>query len=511
MAELVTASNRGPVQFEVDDDGNLSSGRGAGGMVAAVGPALAGQGGTWVAAAITEGDRVAARRATRAGRLQPVELPQGSVRLRSLLIDPRVYQAYYNRVSNRTIWFLQHYLFDVPRHPRFDRTFRTAWGHYEDVNRLFAAACDDEVDPGGEVHVQDYHLSLAPAMLRSRRPDLSIAHFTHCPWANPGYFAMLPVPVARAILAGMLGADLLGFLVPRWARNFLRCCQEAGFPVDRAADTVRAPDGRTVLVRSYPLGVDGDELRAMAAEPRAQTQTRWVRDVAKGRRLIVRVDRMELSKNILRGLDGYAAFLERHPRARNRVVHYALAYASRRDLPEYQAYTAEVKAAAEAINERFRTRTWEPVVLELKDNYPRALAAMAEADVLLVNPVWDGMNLVAKEGPAVSRRDAVLILSRNAGAADDLADGALLVNPFDTDELAEAIATALAMPPDERAKRAELLREGASALPPQDWFLAQRRDLAAHARRAGGAPIGMAGARYGQGQPQPGRGADRPR
>jgi trehalose 6-phosphate synthase len=249
--------------------------------------------------------------------------------------------------------------------------------------------------------------------------------------------------------------------------------------MDPQGGTVRAADGRTVTVRAYPLGVDGDDLRARVAKSDAQVQQRAVTELARGRFLIVRVDRMELSKNILRGLEGYGMFLERNPRVRGRVVHYALAYASRRDLAEYQAYTAEVKHAAEAINERFRTRTWEPVVLELKDNYPRALAAMAMADVLLVNPVWDGMNLVAKEGPAVSRRDAVLILSRNAGAADDLGDGALVVNPFDTAELAEAFATAMAMPADERAKRASLLREGASALPPQDWFAAQRDDLAA--------------------------------
>jgi trehalose 6-phosphate synthase len=479
MAEMVVASNRGPVQFEVDDDGKLTSGRGAGGMVAALGPALAGQAGTWVAAAISEGDRVAARRVARSGRLRTVELEQGTVRLRSLVIDPREYQSYYNRVSNRTIWFLQHYLFDVPRHPRFDRGFQLAWRHYESVNRAFAAACDDEAHRGGDVFVQDYHLALAPAMLRERRPDLGIAHFTHCPWADPDYFAMLPSRVAAAVLEGMLGADLLGFLVPRWARNFLRCCREAGYRMDPQGGTVRAADGRTVTVRAYPLGVDGDDLRARVAKADAQVQQRAVTELARGRFLIVRVDRMELSKNILRGLEGYGMFLERNPRVRGRVVHYALAYASRRDLPEYQAYTAEVKHAAEAINERFRTRTWEPVVLELKDNYPRALAAMAMADVLLVNPVWDGMNLVAKEGPAVSRRDAVLILSRNAGAADDLGDGALVVNPFDTAELAEAFATAMAMPGDERAKRASLLREGASALPPQDWFAAQRDDLAA--------------------------------
>jgi trehalose 6-phosphate synthase len=277
----------------------------------------------------------------------------------------------------------------------------------------------------------------------------------------------------------MLGADLLGFLVPRWARNFLRCCQDAGYRVDRDRGTVLAPDGRSVLVHSYPLGVDGDDLRRRTGERDVQAQLRAVTDLARGRSMIVRVDRMELSKNILRGLEGYALFLEHNPRARGRVVHYALAYASRRDLPEYQAYTAEVKHAAEAINERFRTRTWEPVILELRDNYPKALAAMAVADVLLVNPVWDGMNLVAKEGPAVSRRDVVLILSRNAGAADDLADGALLVNPFDTAELADAIAAAVAMPADERAKRCSLLREGATALPPQEWFAAQREQLAA--------------------------------
>ncbi len=477
MAELVVVSNRGPVQFEVDEEGNLSAGRGAGGMVAALGPALAGKGGTWVAAAISDGDRVAARRVARAGRRRRIDLLQGSVQLRSLLIDPRQYQSFYNRVSNRTLWFLQHYLFDVPRHPRFDVGFRNAWRNYRDVNHAFAAACDEEADRGAEVFIQDYHLALAPAILRGRRPDLGIEHFTHCPWAEPAYFAMLPRPMREELLEGMLGADLLGFLVPRWSRNFLRCCTEAGYQVDSEAGTVRDSDGRLVRVRAYPLGVDADDLRARTATRDVQTQVRSVRELARGRRLIVRVDRMELSKNILRGFDGYATFLESNPRMRGRVVHFALAYASRRDLAEYQAYTAEVKHAAEAVNERFRTRTWEPVRLELRDNYPRALAAMAQADVLVVNPVWDGMNLVAKEGPSVSERDAVLILSRNAGAADALGDGALLVNPFDSVELAEAIASALAMPAEERAYRAERLREQSGALPPQDWFSAQRQDL----------------------------------
>jgi len=492
MAELVVASNRGPVQFEIDDDGNLSSGRGAGGMVTALGPALAGQGGTWVAAAISDGDRVAARRVARSGRLRTIELAQGPVRLRSLVFDPREYQSYYNRVANRTIWFLHHYLFDVPRHPRFDRGFRVAWQHYEGVNQAFAAACDDEADHGGEVFVQDYHLALVPAMLRQRRPDLRIAHFSHCPWADPGYFLMLPGRAAGAILEGMLGADLLGFLVPRWARNFLHCCLEAGFGVDLERHTVRAGDGRTVQVRTYPLGVDGDALQERAAQPDVRAHGRAVAELARGRRLIVRVDRLELSKNILRGLEGYGMFLERNPRARGRVVHYALTYPSRRDLPEYQAYTAEVKHMAESINERFRTRTWEPVLLDLRDNYPRALAAMAAADVLIVNPVWDGMNLVAKEGPMVNERDGVSILSENTGAHEELGEFALSVNPFDIQALADSIHAALTMAPQERDRRLRGLKETVTARDPGDWIDDQLADIARRRDEPSPAPVGSA-------------------
>jgi trehalose 6-phosphate synthase len=479
VSGLVVASNRGPVQFELDDDGNLSTSRGSGGMVAALGPALAGQGGTWVAAAITDGDRVAARKAAKTGGRRRIDLPQGPVHLRSIVIDQPKYQAYYNRVSNRTLWFLQHHLFDVPRHPGFDLSFRDAWHAYTDVNVTFAEACEAEADEGGEVYVQDYHLSLVPAMLRERRQDIGINFFLHCPWVDPDDWGMLPRQVANEILAGMLGADLLGFLVPRWARNFMRCCQAAGYDVDEGKGEVRLDSGRVVQARAYPLGVDADMLRERAAQPDVRQQRRVIRDWARNRRLLVRVDRMELSKNILRGLDGFRIFLERNPRARGRVVHYVLAYASRRDLPEYQAYASEVRAKVDEINDRFRTRNWEPIRLENRDNYPRALAAMALADVLVVNPVWDGMNLVAKEGPSVSDNDTALILSRNAGAADDLADCALLVNPFDTAELAESIQVALEMTPEERASRAKSLVVGASALPPRDWFDAQRGDLRA--------------------------------
>ena len=247
------------------------------------------------------------------------------MRLRSLVFDPREYQSFYNRVANRTIWFLHHYLFDVPRHPRFDRGFRVAWQHYEGVNQAFATACDDETGRGGEVFVQDYHLALVPAMLRRRRPDLRVAHFSHCPWADPGYFLMLPGRVAAAILEGMLGADLLGFLVPAGPAT---SSTAAWTPATGSTSPGHGPGRRRPHGPGPQLPARGGRRRpARAGRPGRRPRPGPGGDRAgQGRRLIVRVDRMELSKNILRGLEGYGMFLERNPRARGRVVHYALAY-----------------------------------------------------------------------------------------------------------------------------------------------------------------------------------------
>lgn len=458
-------------------------------MVAAMGPALANvAGSTWVAAAISPGDR----RAAELQDCREIPLAHGSVHVRSLVLEQDAYDAFYNQVANRALWFTHHRLFDTPHTPVFDTAFQADWAAYHAANDTFAEACAQEAAAGGTVFIQDYHLALAPALLRARRPDVAIAHFTHCPWSDPDTFAMLPGDVASQVLEGMLGADLVGFLVPRWVRRFLECCQAAGYDVDRTAGTVRVDD-RVVHVRAYPLGVDPDDLQERA---RSADVERAVHDLAawtQGRTLVVRADRMELSKNLLRGLAGYEAYLAAHPEAHGHIVHLALAYGSREGLPEYREYAQQVAAAADAINRSYQTESWQPVRLEVADDYPRALAALRSADVLIVNPVWDGMNLVAKEGPSVSDRDGVLILSRNAGAVDDLEAGALIVNPFDVVELADAIARAVALPDAERATRAAALRAGASALPPEAWFALQREDLASlsHARARGAdAPLG---------------------
>jgi trehalose 6-phosphate synthase len=409
--------------------------------------------------------------------IQRLQTPEGTIRHQHLLVEPQHYEAYYNAVANRVLWFVQHYLFDVTTRPSFDRDFYQAWQDYVTVNDSFAAACARRLNRRGLAFVQDYHLTLVPGQLRRRRPDVPISFFVYCPWSDPTYFSILPPAIRSSIVAGMLGADLVGFLSPRWAANFLRCCEAAGYPVDHAGGTVTVEGTRAVHVRHYPVGVDEGGLRARSATPEVRRHRERLSRLRERGTLVVRVDRMEPSKNIVRGLESFGLFLEEHPEARGRTTHLVHAYGSRSDLPEYRAYAAEVRRRTDAINHRHGTERWQPVQLHLEDDGAFALAAMSLADVLVVNPVWDGMNLVAKEGPLVSEHGAALVLSCNAGAAGDLGEAALLVNPFDVAELADAIAVASAMPLEERSRRLRQLRRRAAALPPKDWFAAQNADL----------------------------------
>ena len=228
--------------------------------------------------------------------------------------------------------------------------------------------------------------------------------------------------------------------------------------------------GHVTEVAVHPLGVDATALRERARAGDVQAHAGILREAAGGRKLIVRVDRTELSKNIVRGLAAYRELLATRPQWRGRVVHLAFAYPSRSDLAEYRAYTERVRQLALEITGEFGTADWNPLILEVKDDYPRSLAACTLADVLLVNPIRDGMNLVAQEGPVLSERGCALVLSREAGAAATLAADALLVNPYDITETADALHQALAMPDAERQRRSAALAATAAADPPARWL-----------------------------------------
>ena len=468
-SSLLAASNRGPLSFTEADDGSLRANRGGGGLVSG----LSGLGSSdvvWVCAALSDGDRAAARQAP-GGRLDRDGHDTAGVAVRMLDIDPATFHRAYNSVANSTLWFIHHLLYAVPTAPNFDAGFRRDWASYEAYNRAFADALASEAAANARVLVQDYHLTLTPRLLRWQRPDLRIAHFSHTPWAPPDYFRMLPPEIARDTLLGMLGADHAGFHSPRWAEAFARCCAELlGATTGDGWVTYR---GRTTKLGVHPLGFDAGGLRERAHQEDVESRLTALRRRIGDRKTIVRVDRTELSKNIGRGMLAYRELLRRYPQWQGKVTHLASAYPSRHDLPEYREYTATVQRMAAEVEDEFGTDDWRPIVLDVTDDYARSLALYRAGDVLLVNPVRDGMNLVAKEVPVLSEHGCVVVLSTEAGVADEFGDDALLVNPFDISGTADALHRALSMPDAERRARTDRLAVIASALAPVDWLSEQ--------------------------------------
>src|SRR5579875_572763 len=406
VGRVLVASNRGPVSFRRSEDGTLSAHRGGGGLVSGLSSVDGAGGLLWICAALSDVDRAAARRSP-GGRLN-LDGQGITAAVRMLDIPERTFDQAYNSVANATLWFVNHLLYDIPSQPGFGPAFAAEWESYRAYNAAFARAlAEGAEDAGGgrapvRVMVQDYHLALVPGMLAQLRPGARIAHFSHTPWAPPDYFRILPGNVGRELLEGMLGADHAGFHCQRWADAFLDCCEAVlGAGVDRATGRVTY-QGHVCGVGVHPLGVDAASLRHRAAQPDVEAHVKALAEVTAGRQLIVRVDRTELSKNILRGLAAYRELLAGHPELHGRVTHLAFAYPSRYDLPEYRDYTESVKRMAAQITAEFATPDWEPLILEVRDDYARSLAALRVADVLVVNPIRDGMNLVAKEGPILS-------------------------------------------------------------------------------------------------------------
>ncbi|WP_406428880.1 trehalose-6-phosphate synthase [Streptomyces sp. NBC_01589] len=451
-AQVLVASNRGPVSYALSEDGSLSAKRGGGGLVSGL---SAVEDKLWVCAALGDGDREAVRR----GIAEPG--------VRMLDIDADVHADAYNGIANSVLWFVHHMLYQTPLDPVFDVEFRRQWASFEAYNLAFAQALAEEAGEGAAVLVQDYHLALVPGMLRDLRPDLRIGHFSHTPWAPVDYFRLLPDDIAEQLLRGMLGADRAAFLTRRWADAFTACCTE-----------VLGGTGRT-RIGVHGLGADADFLRRRAHQPDVDERMAILREQVggTGRKTIVRVDRTELSKNIVRGLLAYRELLNTRPQWRERVVHVAFAYPSRQDLAVYREYTAEVQRLADDINEAYGTPDWTPVLLHVHDDFARSLGAYRLADVALVNPIRDGMNLVAKEVPVVSDQGCALVLSREAGAYEELGADAIVVNPYDVSATAAALHEALTMPDGERAERSKRLAAAATALPPQRWFLEQLEAL----------------------------------
>jgi trehalose 6-phosphate synthase len=474
---LVLVSNRGPVSFE--SDGQMR--RGGGGLVTALTGLATYRDVTWVASAMTEADAEVA--AQHAGQAFPVRPPDGSREylVRLVASDPVAYHGFYNIVANPMLWFIQHYLWDLSNAPDIRTEEVEAFDlGYKRVNEDLAAAVLEEIE-GVEnpvVMVHDYHLYTLPGVIRKARPDAILHHFVHIPWTQSDAWRVLPARIREELFEGILSNDIVGVHTQAYRRNFLQCCRDLfDLEVDFERGRVKAFDGRQVWVRAYPLPIDAETTRNVAARERT---LKFERDLLRHRRehLILRVDRADLSKNVLRGFAAFDVFLDEHPEFLERVSFIAQLMPSRTDVPEYREYLERIEALVAVVNQRHGTPDWMPIQLKLRDDLEEAMAAYKHYDVLIVNAMFDGMNLVAKEGPLVNERNGVSILSENTGAHEELGEFALSVNPFDIQELADAIHSALTMDSDERARRMEGLLEIVTDRDPGDWIDDQLDDIA---------------------------------
>jgi trehalose 6-phosphate synthase len=432
---------------------------------------------TWIASAMSEEDKAIAGEHDGAFREQAHD--GAGYRLRLVAHSPETYEPYYDVVANPTLWFLQHYLWGLGAAPTFDADLHNAWRHgYVPVNEAFAAATLEELDrePEAAVLFHDYHLYLVPPLVREARPDAVTSHFVHIPWPEPDYWHALPSEMRVAIHEGLLANDVVGFHTERWRQAFFASCEALlGAAVDEHAGTVEHAD-RSTRVVARPIGIDVAEFEAVRDAPEVLERERTL-FARRPEQLILRVDRCDPAKNIVRGFQAFAVLLELHPELRGKVKMAAFVAPSREHIAEYAGYTAAVDSAAREVNERFGEAGWTPLDLDIADDFHRSVAGYKQFDVLLVNSVFDGLNLVAKEASLVNERDGVLVLSENAGVHEELWEWALTVNPLDVSGQADALYAALTLDPAERRRRAEAIRRHVRTHDIREWIDGQLADL----------------------------------
>ncbi|HUP60310.1 MAG TPA: trehalose-6-phosphate synthase [Thermoanaerobaculia bacterium] len=463
---LVVIANREPYAHEWSDDGSVVVQVPASGLVTGIEPILRACGGTWIAHASGSADRA---HADDFGRLSvPPAAPEYT--LRRLWTDEETYERFYSGLANEGLWPLCHTAYAQP-------AFRTAdWAAYQNVNETFARAAADETTAEGLLLIQDYHFALVPRIVRDEAPHIVTSLFWHVPW--PGAETIAIFPWKEALLEGMLGADIIGFHTQQYCLNFLDTAQRyLECRVDREELSISYGGHRT-HVRRYPISVEWPYRGASRAQGNA---LRRALGIPLDTHVSVGVDRADYTKGLIERIAAVEQFLEENPSLIGRYVLVQLASPTRTRIRRYRQVMDDLLEAVNAINERFGTADWKPVLLhmrtfssdEVKEHY-------AMADSALVTPLHDGMNLVAKEyAAACEDGDGALVLSIFAGAAKEL-DGALLVNPYDTQQVGRAILRAIRMPLAERRARMQTMRERIAASSIFDWserLLTDMRDV----------------------------------
>ncbi len=473
--KLVIAANRGPVTIHTAEQGDIYFQKGGGGLVTALSGLIRYVDATWIASALSDEDRT-----WREGRI-PLDDTSDTIQLKFLTPGEEEYAGYYHVISNPLLWFLQHSLWDYAREPNIVQSTWDAWNKgYVEVNRMFGEAISSEIrnnDQPTLVMLQDYHLYLAPRYIRrslGHKAEYTLLHFIHIPWPGPDDWGLLPPQMRNSILDSLCAIDLLGFQTREDGLNFIRTCESflKGARVNYRQGRIRYRNHFT-YIRDFPISIDIDALKQMVESEDVKHYVEQFKTQTGDRRLIVRIDRTEPSKNIVRGFNAYEELLEQHPEYTGKVQFLALFVPSRLQVEQYQNYLDELMAAAGRVNAKIGSSEWEPVRVLIGEDYPRAIAALTLYDVLFINPIADGMNLVAKEGPIVNQKDGVLILSEKAGAQQQLGHASLVISPVDIVDTVRAFHLALSMPPEERKERAMMLRKSIEAADITGWLCDQ--------------------------------------
>ncbi|MGB5695755.1 MAG: trehalose-6-phosphate synthase [Polyangiales bacterium] len=446
--KLVVVSNRGPYRQETTRGGERWV-RSAGGLVSALDPVLQKRGGVWVSAKPAKDfDSVT------------IAAPQLAYDLAHVSLKRADQRGFYEGISNAVLWPLLH---------GFEPTIQVGeapWSSYESANREFAETTLATSGPSDLLWIQDYHLMLVPSMLRSERPKARIGWFCHIPWPPPDTFGILPW--REEILEGLLGADILGFHLPEYAEHFRQCVER--FTAHRISRGVIHHHGRKVKTVAAPIGIPVEDFQALASDPDVGREVERIRQSMVNRQLILGVDRLDYTKGILERLSAFERVLRRDKLARTRYALIQVMVPSRTDVQAYADLKREIDRAVGDINGRYADTGLVPVHYLYRDLSQRALFAhYCAADVALVTPLRDGMNLVAHEYAAARTDESgVLVLSEFAGAAKHL-KGAVLVNPYDVESTADAIHRALTMKPQEKRRRMRSLRAEVLRLDVHRW------------------------------------------
>ena len=477
---LILVSNRGPVEYQMTPAGRPEARRGSSSAVTALSSLAQSVEFTWVASAMGEGDRATAKNSE--GRKLQSPLPGHKINLRYVVSPRRTYHKYYNIFCNPLLWFLHHYMWNPPYNPNVDASVHDAWQTgYVPVNQAFARAVVEEARQGPlppMVMGHDYHLYLVPGYVREEVPEAIIQHYVHVPWPTARYWQMVPRYIVGQICRSLCAADILGFQTPQDRRSFLdtvgHFLPEAEVDYNSGAVSL---NGRSANVKAYPISINVSEVQRIANSTRALEYEKRLAAMC-GEHTIMRIDRAEPNKNIIRGFKAYELLLSRHPELQGRVKFLAFLVPSRTHIRQYQRYLEEINQTVRQINDRFGAEDWQPITTFVENNYTQAVAGMKLYDTLLVNTIIEGMNLVAKEGPVVNTRDGVLVLSENSGVHHQLAEGTLSVAPTDVEGTMGALYQAINMPPEDRKRRAAQLTSAVCSADNTHWIARQLRDMA---------------------------------